>query len=338
LGIGKVIKNRNERLMNIRIVCCADIHGDFSTFELLKDFVNNREESIDLIVCSGDLLLESFDNKEYQKFKAVSTALWQAKHSVWSNLLLGEFAHRIISRSQKSNKIHDMAKRYLELLEIASKRMRAQYKGFKEILGEIEPTVLIVPGNYDCHFMADYFEDEYIHLKTKTIKNLTFAGYGGANVVPSHIPEDLLVAYYEGQTTKGFISEPYSFLSSQRPDVAIVHAPPYGCCDVVGVGMNMISGGSSSGGHAGSVGIRAYIVEQNPNLVVSGHIHEAMGIEKLKDSYVINPGNLGRFYDRDYGTFMEVELDGDGKFSSAVLYRIDGQHGRIKVVEKFRKC
>jgi Icc-related predicted phosphoesterase len=319
--------------MNIRIVCCADIHGDFSTFELLKDFVNNRGENIDLIVCSGDLLLESFDNKEYQKFKAVSTALWQAKHSVWSSLPLGEFAHRIISRNPKSNKIKDLAKRYLELLEIASKCVHAQYKGFKEIVDEVESTVLIVPGNYDCYFMADYFEDEYIHLKTKTIQNLTFAGYGGAKVVPSHIPEDLLVAYNEGQTTKGFISEPYSFLSSQCPDVTIVHTPPYGCCDVVGVGMNMISGGNSSGGHVGSIGIRAYVLEQNPNLVVSGHIHEAMGVEKLNDSYVINPGNLGRFYDRDYGTFMEVELDGNGKFSSAVLYRIDEQHGRIKVGE-----
>ena len=320
----------------MRIICCADIHGDFSTFELLKDFVNNREKTIDLITCSGDVILQTFNNNESKKFNAISTALWQVRHSVWSNLPLGEFANRIISGSKKSNQISGLAKRYLEFLEIASERMCAQYREFRELLDKIELAVLMVPGNYDCHFMADYFEDEYIHLKTKIIKKLKFAGYGGANVVPAHIPEDLLVAYNEGQTSKGFISEPYSFLSSQSPDVAIVHTPPYGYCDVVGVGMSMISDGDNSGGHTGSMGIRVYVLEQNPTLVISGHIHEAMGVEKLKDSYVVNPGNLGRFYNRDYGTFMEVELDGSGKFSSAVLYRIDGQHGCIKVVEKFR--
>ena len=222
-------------------------------------------------------------------------------------------------------------------MEIASKRMRAQYKEFKTLFNEFEMAFLIVPGNYDGHLMADYFEDEYIHLKTKTIEKLKFAGYGGADVIPLHIPADLLVDYNGGQMAKGFISEPYSFLSSQCPDIAVVHTPPYGCCDVVGVGMNMVSGGSDNGGHVGSIGTRAYILEQTPHLVISGHIHEATGVEKLKDSYVINPGNLGRFYNRNYGTFIEVELDNRGKFSSAILYRVDEQHGRIKVVKKFKQ-
>ena len=319
------------KVMDIRIVCCADIHGDFLTFELLKDFINNRGKSIDLVICSGDLILQIFDNKEQKKFQNVSTVLWQARNSVWSNLILGEFAHKI-SRSKKPNKMKDTARRYLEFLSIASKRMSAQYRKFKELFDDFDLTVLMTPGNYDGHLMTEHFADECIHLKTKTIQKLKFAGYGGADVVPPHIPEDLLVAYNEGQTTKGFISQPYFFLSSQQPDIAIVHTPPYGCCDVVGVGMSMVSNGDNGGGHVGSIGIRAYVLEQKPNLVVAGHIHEAVGLEKLNESYVINPGNLGRFYNRDYGTFMEVELDDNGKFSSAFLYRIDEQRGHIKVV------
>jgi hypothetical protein len=33
---------------------------------------------------------------------------------------------------------------------------------------------------------------------------------------------------------------------------------------------------------------------------------------------------------------MEVELDDNGNFSSAILYRIDEQRGHIKVMAKFK--
>lgn len=319
----------SEGVITIRLLCCSDIHGDISTFEILTRFVYEQRETIDLVICAGDLLMTAFDNKTRADFKTVSLASWQMRHAAWSNLPLSEFARRIIAKKKQPKKIKKLAQRYIELLDIATENMRVQYMRFKELFDAMGTPVLIVPGNYDSHCMMQFFETENIHLQTTTIGRLQFAGYGGANVIPAHIPEDLLFIFDDEDMITGNSSGPYTFLSSQRPDVAIVHTPPYGCCDKVGAGMNMMADGTGGDGHAGSLGIRKYVLEYQPQIVIAGHIHEAVGVEKLRESYVINPGNLGRFYTRNYGTFMAVKLDARGAFQSATLCRIN-RRGYIK--------
>lgn len=44
--------------------------------------------------------------------------------------------------------------------------------------------------------------------------------------------------------------------------------------------------------HVGSPLIRAFIEKAEPILAISGHIHEAYGVDRVKDTVVVNPGAL----------------------------------------------
>jgi Icc-related predicted phosphoesterase len=46
----------------------------------------------------------------------------------------------------------------------------------------------------------------------------------------------------------------------------------------------------SSGEHAGSISVRRFIEKAQPQLVISGHIHEAQGVDKIRWSTVVNTG------------------------------------------------
>lgn len=64
--------------------------------------------------------------------------------------------------------------------------------------------------------------------------------------------------------------------------ILMVHTPPRG--EVVDR--------LFSGGHVGSPGIRALIERYQPAVVVTGHIHEALGEEMIGRSHVLNPGSF----------------------------------------------
>ena len=63
--------------------------------------------------------------------------------------------------------------------------------------------------------------------------------------------------------------------------------------------------------HAGSQKFYDYIKENQPLAVICGHIHEGVGIEKIGNTTVINPGSVG-----EKGTYawLEVEKADDGFF------------------------
>lgn len=79
-------------------------------------------------------------------------------------------------------------------------------------------------------------------------------------------------------------------------DVLVVHGPPFGVCDKTQYG------GESVGSHT----LRDKILELKPQLVVTGHIHEAYGIDMIGPSIVANvsfrdvdykPGNEAMVFD-----------------------------------------
>ncbi|MCQ2592588.1 MAG: metallophosphoesterase family protein [Treponema sp.] len=65
--------------------------------------------------------------------------------------------------------------------------------------------------------------------------------------------------------------------------------------------------------HAGSQMLTDLIKEKQPLAVICGHIHEGVGIEKIGNTVVINPGSLGE--KGSYG-WLTVTKDSDGNLKA----------------------
>jgi Icc-related predicted phosphoesterase len=77
----------------------------------------------------------------------------------------------------------------------------------------------------------------------------------------------------------------------------IMHNPPKDTeCDKI-----------TSGIHVGSAGLRQIIEEVKPLAVITGHIHESAGTDKIGNTVIMNPGSLA---EGRYG-ILEVEKKGN---------------------------
>ena len=220
----------------------------------------------------------------------------------------------------------------------------------KKILDNSGIQYNVIPGNYDSNFF-NIFGDKNLHLNSTNIGEAKVSGYGGADEFPPHI--NLLVRL--GEIVNFDHNELYNFLNQEKPDIGFVHNPPQGYCDD-------LYNGRSVGTHSST----KYIHENSPKIILSGHIHEAgpngnnpngvKGIRKIenettgKNTYVINPGNLGRFglinprtletdIEFDYGTFVELDIEDDGTATRLKQYTLqtkDRNIGRIKQIGDYK--
>ena len=88
--------------------------------------------------------------------------------------------------------------------------------------------------------------------------------------------------------------------------VLIMHNPPKDTkCDTIEGGI-----------HVGSQALRDFIVKTEPFLVVTGHIHESAGIDKIGNTTVINPGALA---EGKYGWVTAESKDGVWTVTGAEL-------------------
>lgn len=146
--------------------------------------------------------------------------------------------------------------------------------------------ILCVPGNHDPYEILNVF-DEYetnLHHKKKKISGITFVGWGGAVT-----PFNTLFEPTE-EETKETLRKLTGGLGEKW--VLVSHAPPKNTkLDAV------------NKSHVGSVSIRKIIEESGPDLVISAHIHENSGEDKLGKSRIFYPGPA---YKGFYGI---VEMD-----------------------------
>lgn len=139
--------------------------------------------------------------------------------------------------------------------------------------------VYCVPGNVDPVEIIDVFE-EYginIHNKKGKINKLNIIGWGGA-LTPFHT----MFEPTEAETKKSL----EKLSSGIKNFILLLHNPPKNTkLDLV------------NKKHVGSVEERKFIENKKPLLVISAHIHEAAGTDKLGSSILFNPGAVSEgFY------------------------------------------
>jgi len=160
--------------------------------------------------------------------------------------------------------------------------------------------VLFVPGNCDPPSLlgVDLEGVRSLHGKTASYGELSFLGVGGSPPTPFHTPfeideEQIMVEL--NRAAEGLVDD--------RKLILLSHAPPRDTrLDRTGFYL-----------HVGSVSVRRFIEDKEPFVVFCGHIHEAKGKDRIKNTILVNPGPAR---DGDYVSVYLGKSDIDVEFGS----------------------
>lgn len=172
----------------------------------------------------------------------------------------------------------------------------------KGVIGAVEAYnrgILAQPGNMDTESVRDYLDERGInlHLQVRELApGLGIIGIGYSTPTPFNTPGEV-----PESTMEQWLKECFDRARSLRFDKVIlaIHEPPANSkLDVIG-----------NGQHVGSAAVRRFIEEKQPDLVLTGHIHESKGVDSIGRSTVINPGMLAG------GGYVRVNYE-DGRLSA----------------------
>jgi Icc-related predicted phosphoesterase len=183
--------------------------------------------------------------------------------------------------------------------DLSDARQFDDYAGkLGDVLDLFEDTssmVKAVPGNMDPEeecLRALIDRRMNIHKKIASIGDFDVVGFGGGLTpfgTPFEPSEDEI---YDSVTTL------YDRMSSENK-IAVIHQPP-----------KNTELDKSDGEHVGSEKVRDIIEEKDFNLLLTGHIHESYGTDKIDNTLMVNPGPVeeGRYGVMDTEGEIEVEL------------------------------
>ncbi len=169
--------------------------------------------------------------------------------------------------------------------------------------------ILAVLGNCDEPSFIEELEDKDISIENTIVYSdgIAFAGSGGGSIftqktVNERSEEDLLSDF---DIIESSIKDSGDS-SMWKNTILISHNPPKNTkCDKVNETL-----------HAGSQIFTDFIQKNQPLAVVTGHIHEGVGVDKIGETVVMNPGAL---LEGHYG-ILEIE---DGKVVKAELHTVN---------------
>ena len=141
----------------------------------------------------------------------------------------------------------------------------------RRILSGFKKETYFIPGNCDLRDIPEGVADivHNVHGKSFEIDGIRFAAFGGSNPTIFDTPFETSEEDIES------ILNPIC----NGIDILMTHAPSYGILDEIPSGLNV-----------GSKGIRAIVDRYHPEVALSGHIHEAIGIKDVGGTLCINPG------------------------------------------------
>lgn len=171
-------------------------------------------------------------------------------------------------------------------------------KPVAEALANLGPPVLIVPGNMDHKDVVPQIWQEaklkMIHSGSCRYGDYGFIGMGG--MVPSNPRRlgDPARYYHSNEEFYESLAKNYRAISDLRLKIVLTHQPPRDARDKL-----------YNGEVSGSIGLRRFIEEFQPDLLMCGHIHEDRGEASIGSTKIINVGELRR----GYAALVEINED-----------------------------
>ncbi len=148
--------------------------------------------------------------------------------------------------------------------------------------------ILAVPGNMDTQPIDKRLIEQGINIHTSscTIDNVTFMGVGGA------LPFYGRFVFEEPELAE-LLKQSAADVDPNTAPILVCHQPPVNTLnDLV------------RGKHVGSQSVRTFIEQRQPLICFTGHIHEAIGVDTIGKTHIINPGRL--WHNKTYA-YAEVD-------------------------------
>ncbi|KPJ69115.1 MAG: hypothetical protein AMJ45_01075 [Syntrophobacter sp. DG_60] len=164
----------------------------------------------------------------------------------------------------------------------------------KEI-SKYNKNILAQLGNMDKPEVDDYLTGLGINLHGygyRLSEDLGIFGVGGSIPTPFNTPTE-----YSEQEIKNIVYKGYEMIKHVPIKILVSHTPPYD------TNTDIVRGRR----HIGSQVIRAFIEKHQPQLCLTGHIHESRNIDKIGKTLILNPGTLSDGYILVYKEGNEIE-------------------------------
>lgn len=157
--------------------------------------------------------------------------------------------------------------------------------------------VLAQIGNMDRPEVGEWLSENGVNLHRQVRElapGIAIFGIGGSTFTPfgtpSEFPESSFAAWLEAMWPAAR-KYPRAILVSHNP-------PKNTLCDDIGNGV-----------HVGSEAVREFIEENQPDLCICGHIHEARAVDQIGRTVIVNPGQLNE------GGYVVARMN-DGQLSA----------------------
>ncbi len=145
-------------------------------------------------------------------------------------------------------------------------------------LGAVNENILAVAGNCDLKAVGQYLDERSMNVHGKALIQGDVCCVGVSGSLPC--PGATSQAQGEDEFSEVLKQAIQSFSGEPCNLVVMSHQPAYGTA------VDTIRGGQYCGSHA----IRQFIEMHEPCLAISGHIHEAAGVDTLGKTTLVNPG------------------------------------------------
>lgn len=161
-------------------------------------------------------------------------------------------------------------------------------QGAIQHLNQHDTPIAVVAGNMDPPELETIFAPVSVNATGVVWGEVGVFGVSGSPPTPMDTPyeiseEEILRRVEDGWRT----------VQACRWKILVSHAPPHDTpLDII-----------ARGRHVGSRSIRSFIERRHPDLVVSGHIHEARGIDAIGSTTIVNCGTAS------HGLYAVITID-----------------------------
>lgn len=139
------------------------------------------------------------------------------------------------------------------------------------------PAVLALPGNLDHPEIIEFLQSEQadLHGRHRRIDDLAIFGCGGSNITPFRTPLE-----YQDEELGAILSRAHTEAANAPLQLMVSHTPPYATL------LDRLINGTP----VGSLSVRQFIVQHQPQICITGHIHESPGVDFIGRTKILNAG------------------------------------------------